>query len=122
MHTYSICFQLFPFKHRLIADKTVSFKILQLRFACLPTLEMPGSDGENDKLIIEAVRIGKLDEAVVDRAAERILTVIYDFLENREPDAVFDRDADHKKAAEAEKECAVLLENNGVLPLKKVCK
>ena len=39
MHTYSICFQLFPFKHRLIADKTVSFKILQLRFACLPTPE-----------------------------------------------------------------------------------
>ena len=38
MHTYSICFQLFPFKHRLIADKTVSFKILQLRFACLPTV------------------------------------------------------------------------------------
>ena len=37
VHTYSICFQLFPFKHRLIADKTVSFKILQLRFACLPT-------------------------------------------------------------------------------------
>ena len=37
MHTYSICFQLFPFKHRLIADKTVSFKILQLRFACLFT-------------------------------------------------------------------------------------
>lgn len=34
MHTYSICFQLFPFKHRLIADKTASFKVLQLRFAC----------------------------------------------------------------------------------------
>ena len=34
MHTYSICFQLFPFKHRLIADKTAPFKVLQLRFAC----------------------------------------------------------------------------------------
>ena len=34
MHTYSICFQLFPFKHCLIADKTASFKVLQLRFAC----------------------------------------------------------------------------------------
>lgn len=34
---------LFLFKHRLIADKTVSFKILQLRFACLPTLAAEGS-------------------------------------------------------------------------------
>ena len=34
MHTYSICFQLFPVNHRLIADKTASFKVLQLRFAC----------------------------------------------------------------------------------------
>lgn len=34
MHTYSICFQLFPFKRRLIANKTASFKVLQLRFAC----------------------------------------------------------------------------------------
>ena len=48
MHTYSICFQLFPFKHRLIADKTVSFKILQLRFACPPTNEdMVIVDGHN---------------------------------------------------------------------------
>ena len=48
MLTYSICFQLFPFKHRLIADKTVSFKILQLRFACPPTNEdMVIVDGHN---------------------------------------------------------------------------
>ena len=39
MHTYSICFQLFPFKHRLIADKTASFKVLQLRFACPVTCD-----------------------------------------------------------------------------------
>ncbi len=81
-------------------------------------LEMPSSNGENDKLVIEAVRSGKLDEALVDQAVERILTVAYDFLENREPNAVFDREADHRKAVEAAKECAVLLENNGVLPLK----
>lgn len=46
MHTYSICFQLFPFKHRLIADKTVSFKILQLRFACLPTPALAAGTGK----------------------------------------------------------------------------
>ena len=82
-------------------------------------LEMPDSNGENDKLVIQAVREGRLDERVVDLALERILTVMYDYLDNREPNAVFDRAADHKKAAEAEKECAVLLENNGILPLKR---
>jgi len=34
-------------------------------------------------------------------------------------DTVFDREADHKKAAEMAAECAVLLENNGLLPLSK---
>jgi len=81
-------------------------------------LEMPASNGENDRLVIEAVHSGKLDETLVDQAVERILKVMYDFLENREPDAIFDREADHRKAVEAAKECAVLLENNGVLPLK----
>ena len=85
-------------------------------------LEMPSSDGENDKLVIQAVREGRLDEEIVDLAVERILTVMYDYLENREPNAVFDRAADHKKAVEAEKECAVLLENNGILPLKQGAK
>lgn len=81
-------------------------------------LEMPSSDGENDNLVIQAVREGRLDEKVVDQAVERILTVMYDYLDNRETDAVFDMAAGHKEAVEAEKECAVLLENNGVLPLK----
>lgn len=81
-------------------------------------LEMPGSNGENDRLVIKAVQSGELDEAVVDQAVERILTTVYDFLDNREPAAVFDRNSDHQKAVEAAKECAVLLENNGVLPLK----
>lgn len=81
-------------------------------------LEMPGSDGENDKRVIQAVREGCLDENVVDQAVERILSVMYDYLDNREPDAVFDRAAGHREAVEAAKECAVLLENNGVLPLK----
>lgn len=37
----------------------------------------------------------------------------------RHPEAVFDRDADHEKAVKIETECAVLLENNGILPLKE---
>ena len=39
-------------------------------------LEMPSSDGKNDWLIAEAVRDGSLDEAVLDQAVYRILSVL----------------------------------------------
>jgi len=81
-------------------------------------LEMPSSNGENDAKIVAAVKDGRLDEALLDRAVENILKVIYSYVNNRHPEAVFDREADHQKAVAAEKECAVLLSNNGVLPLK----
>ena len=67
---------------------------------------------------MKAVREGTLDEAVLDKTVERILKVLFSYVDNRHPEAVFDREADHKKAIEVETECAVLLENNGVLPLK----
>ena len=81
-------------------------------------LEMPASGGYNDRKIVKAVREGTLDEAVLDKTVERILKVLFSYVDNRHPEAVFDREADHKKAIEVETECAVLLENNGVLPLK----
>ena len=80
-------------------------------------LEMPGNTAENDAKIVAAVKDGSLDEALVDRAVERILTVVYDYIDNKVSGVVFDRDKDHEKAAAVEAECAVLLENNGVLPL-----
>ena len=83
-------------------------------------LEMPSSGGINDALIVKAVRDGSLDEAVVDRACERILNIIYRFTENRRQDVSFDYEEDHELAAEAESECIVLLKNEDeVLPLAK---
>lgn len=81
-------------------------------------LEMPDSGGENDALIVKAVREGRLDEALVDRAVENILKVVFDYTENRTPDEPYDLEAYHALAVEIETQCAVLLENNGVLPLK----
>ena len=81
-------------------------------------LEMPSSNGANDALIVKAVQEGRLDEALLDKAVENILKVTFSYIDNRHPEAVYDREADHKKAIEAAKECAVLLENNGILPLK----
>lgn len=80
-------------------------------------LEMPASNGVNDAKIVAAVKDGSLDEALVDRAVENILKVLFSYVDNRHPEAVFDRDADHAKAIDCAAECAVLLENNGVLPL-----
>lgn len=84
-------------------------------------LEMPASHGVRDKLIAEAVQNGDLEEAVLDRACERILDIVFrsqdtdgkkiDFLE------------DHEKAAWIAEETVVLLKNDeNILPLKKDAK
>ncbi len=82
-------------------------------------LEMPSSGGVNDARIISAVKNGTLDEALLDQTVERILNVVFSYADHRHPEAVFDRDADHEKAVDAASECAVLLQNNGALPLKE---
>jgi len=82
-------------------------------------LEMPSSHGINDKLIIEAVKNGNLAEEVLDLTCERILNVIYRFVENRDKKAIFDRDKDHEIARKVAEETIVLLKNDGILPLKE---
>ena len=80
-------------------------------------LEMPGNTAQHDAKIVAAVKDGTLEEAEVDAACERLLKVLFDYLDHRCPDTVFDREKDHEAAVEIETECAVLLENNGILPL-----
>ncbi|HWT73126.1 MAG TPA: glycoside hydrolase family 3 C-terminal domain-containing protein [Mobilitalea sp.] len=82
-------------------------------------LEMPASNGMNDKLIMEAVKNGTLSEETVDLACERILNIVYRFVENRDRKAVFDRDYDHEIARKVAEETIVLLKNDGILPLKE---
>ena len=83
-------------------------------------LEMPSSGGINDKLIVDAVKDGSLDEAVLDRAVERILNIVYRFEENRDKTAVFDRDRDHEMAKKVAEETIVLLKNeDNLLPLSE---
>lgn len=83
-------------------------------------LEMPASGGINDAFIVKAVQDGSLDEAVVDQACERILNVIFKFIENRQQGVTFEYEKDHELAAEAEAECIVLLKKEDeILPLVK---
>jgi beta-glucosidase len=81
-------------------------------------LEMPSSNGKNDKYIVEAVRNGSLDEAFVDRCARRVLELIDKAFENAASDVSWDKQRDHELAAKLASECIVLLKNNrNVLPL-----
>ena len=57
-------------------------------------LEMPTSNGINDREIIAAVKDGSLDEAVLDRAVERILRIVFLYWDNRE-EQEFALEADH---------------------------
>lgn len=83
-------------------------------------LEMPSSHGIRDKKIVEAVKAGKLPENVLDRAVERLLTIIFRAVDNKKENATYDKEAHHRLAREIARECMVLLKNeDGILPLKK---
>ncbi|GAA2358331.1 glycoside hydrolase family 3 C-terminal domain-containing protein [Saccharopolyspora halophila] len=83
-------------------------------------LVMPGPDGPWGNALVEAVRRGEIDEAVIDRKVRRILLLAarVGALEGFEP--VRERPARHDDVAfarEAAVEGSVLLANDGVLPL-----
>ena len=82
-------------------------------------LEMPGSGGVNDRKLVEAVRSGALDEAVLDKAVTRILNIVLRAADLAKTPAVFDRTADHALAVQLAKESGVLLQNLGALPLRE---
>jgi len=82
-------------------------------------LEMPGTHSGNDEKIISAVRSGGLDEAILDRAVERLLTLIIKTHDTLSQDFTYDPQAHHALARSVAGEGAVLLKNNdGLLPLK----
>jgi beta-glucosidase len=81
-------------------------------------LEMPGSRGRNDAVLVKAVQAGELDEAVLDRAVERLLRLTLRLSGVLQEDASYDRNAHHALARQVAGEAAVLLKNEGsILPL-----
>ena len=81
-------------------------------------LEMPGPKDRRVQKVIEAVRAGELDEAVLDESVRRILTVIFRAAETPKF-GIFDAAAHHTLARRVAAEGMVLLKNNGLLPLKE---
>lgn len=85
-------------------------------------LEMPSSNGYNDKKICDAVRKGTLDVKYVDLAADRMISLIKKSDEVL-GDYTYDKDAHHELAAEVCRQSLVLLKNeDNILPLKKDAK
>ncbi len=81
--------------------------------------EMPGPLDRHVQAVVEAVRSGELDEAILDEAVRRILRIV--FMSRQTPKGgTFDVNAHHEIAHQAACEGMVLLKNNGILPLQGV--
>jgi beta-glucosidase len=82
-------------------------------------LEMPGSGGRNDALIVEAVRAGGLDEGALDKAAGRTVSLIEKGAAALNRTYRYDQEAHHELARKIAAASMVLLKNDGgILPLK----
>ena len=82
-------------------------------------LEMPTSNGEGDRQIVEAVKDGRIPEEFLDKMVDNVLDVI---LRSKEVigEYEYDKAAHHQKAREIAAQCMVLLKNdNALLPLNK---
>ena len=84
-------------------------------------LEMPSSQGAFDAEVLAAVHAGTLDEAAVDRCAERVVELLRrgaaDPAAAPGVDPAAQHEEHHRLARRAAAAGSVLLTNNGVLPL-----
>ncbi|MDX8045625.1 glycoside hydrolase family 3 C-terminal domain-containing protein [Gracilibacillus sp. S3-1-1] len=86
-------------------------------------LEMPASNGINDKKLVDAVKAGELKEETLDLAVERILNIIDKAITERKENATYDKEKHHQFAREVAAESMVLLKNEGnLLPLQQEAK
>lgn len=79
-------------------------------------LEMPAPNKVTDELVAAAVRQGELEREVLDQAARRVLMLIGRVVD-RPAAEPYDPEEHHRLAREVAGQCAVLLKNDGVLPL-----
>jgi len=81
-------------------------------------LEMPGPKDYRVQSVIQAVKSGELDEAILNQSVERLLQIIFKSKETFKGNIKLDIDKHHKLARNVASEGIVLLKNNGILPIK----
>lgn len=81
-------------------------------------LEMPGDTPICRKRLMDALNDGSLSEEELNQACRNILKWIDTYVKEKDETPV-DWDAHHKLAADIAADCAVLMKNDGVLPLKQ---
>lgn len=82
-------------------------------------LEMPGSTSGKTEKILEAIGNGTLSEETLNAAVENVLCFVNDALEVKKDGNSFVLEGAERLAGHLEEECAVLLKNDGILPLQK---
>ncbi|MBR5562017.1 MAG: glycoside hydrolase family 3 C-terminal domain-containing protein [Clostridia bacterium] len=82
-------------------------------------LEMPSSSGSGAKKIVEAVKNGTLDEAVLNERALNMLNLIKKCVDGSKKNYAYNDADDQPFARKVAANSMVLLKNNGILPLKK---
>ncbi len=88
-------------------------RVLAIKAGC--DLSMPGGTAHLQKHALEAYQKGELTQAEIDLCVSRILKKV---LESKSAQKAYDREAHHLLAKKAAVKGAVLLKNEGVLPLK----
>ncbi|MDE6550860.1 MAG: glycoside hydrolase family 3 C-terminal domain-containing protein [Clostridia bacterium] len=79
-------------------------------------VEMPSSGGMNNRKLVKAVKEGRLDEKVLDVAADRVIDLALSQVPAKDGYDIAEHDAISARIAE---KCAVLLKNDSLLPFSK---
>lgn len=93
----------------------MSDRIAGFRAGC--DLNMPGGSAYMEKEVLQAVKSGELDEACIDRSAARVRKLALRGKAAVENAGSVDMQAHYLLAKQAAEESAVLLKNEGILPL-----
>ena len=83
-------------------------------------LEMPGTAGLTDREIVDAVRSGRVSEALLDERVDSLLTLLYDTMPALGKGKRYTEQQHDEAARDAARRSSVLLKNDkGLLPLGK---
>ncbi|MBI9011594.1 MAG: glycoside hydrolase family 3 C-terminal domain-containing protein [Clostridiales bacterium] len=86
-------------------------------------LEMPSTNGMTDLEILHAIENNVIDESLLDKRVDQVLTVIYDALPYIDKGKSYTEEEHHEKAIEASVRSIVLLKNdNQILPITDTSK